>query len=253
VAEAGAPGRRRRRRRKGRRQGRPHQAIALALATALTLLTLAVPRTLALVTMIPAEYTLEGLRQQRPVEREALGAAIEAGLAASAWHESGALWQQIAAAHLGRLSFVSGDRQAQQDALLQAEGALQRALARRPGDAMAWWRLAWVASMLQRSPEQVAAPLHLSVLTGSRLAVLVFPRLRLALAHWQRLDDRARAAFKPQLAWAMTADPQGFIILVRRSLAEEAVRTAFRDDADLLTEYQTLIERSRPWLGARQG
>ncbi len=244
MADAAAAPRPRRTRR-ARRAARRQQALALALAamTALALLALAVPRTVALVTMIPAERTLERLRQQQPVERLAVEAAIEAGLAASAWHDSGALWQQIAAAHLARLEFAGADRQAQLDALLQAEGALQRALARRPGDAVGWWRLAWVASTLGRPARQVAAALHLSVVTGNRHALLLFPRLRLALAYWDRLDEAAREAFKPQLAWAMAADRQAFVTLVRRSLAEEQVRRAFRDEAALLADYQRLIDR----------
>jgi hypothetical protein len=227
-------------------------AAAVAVVTALSLLTLAVPRTMALVETRPAGRTLEQLRQQRSVDQAALDAAIEAGLAASAWLDSGMLWQQIAAAHLGRLQ-VATDRQARLDALLQAEAALQRALARQPGDAVAWWRLAWVANMLQRPAEQVAAALHLSVVTGGRVASLLFPRLRLALASWSRLDDAAREAFTAQLVWAMSRDPQAFIILVRRSLAEEHVRAAFRGQRELLEAYQSLIDPSRPLPGAQQG
>jgi hypothetical protein len=256
MAEPDAPARRHRRRsRRERRQARRQQALVLGLAllTALVLMALAVPRTVALVEMMPAERTLARMRQQLPVERAAVDAAIEAGIAASTWHASGALWQQVAVAHLGRLKFAGDDREAQQHALLQAEGALQQALARQPGDAVGWWRLAWVASMLNRPPERVGAALHLSVVTGSRHALLLFPRLQLALAQWDRMGEAARQAFKPQLVWAMTADPQAFITLVRRSLAEDEVRAALRGEAELLDDYQSLLDRSRPLPGARQG
>ena len=150
------------------------------------------------------------------------------------------------------MRLLAGDPQAQADALLQAEATLQRALARRPGDPLAWWQLAAVAHALGRPGERVAAALRLSVVTGHRVDMLLFPRLQLALATWSRLDAATREAFRPQLARAMRREPRQFITLVRRSLAEDAVRAAFRGERDLLAEYETLIDRSLRLPGVRE-
>jgi len=237
--------RRRRSRRRGRRARiRQLLAVLVALAAAVPLLILAVPRTVALVGMMPVERTFGQLERRMPVEREAIEAAIRSGLDASAWVDSGALWQRIASGHLGRMRLLEGDRQAEADALLQAEATLQRSLARRPGNPFAWWQLAAVANALGRPGARVAAALRLSVVTGHRVDTLLFPRLQLALARWSRLDAATREAFRPQLARAMQRDPKEFITLVRRSLAEDDVRAAFRGERDLLKDYQSLIDRS---------
>jgi hypothetical protein len=256
VAEPAAP-RRSPRRRKSRRRGRRARlrqllAVLVAVAAALPLLILAVPRTVALVQMMPAERTFGQLERRLPVEREAIEAAIQSGLAASAWIDSGALWQRIASGHLGRMRLLEGDRQAEADALLQAEATLQRSLARRPGNPFAWWQLAAVANALGRSSDQVTAALHLSVVTGHRVDRLLFPRLQLALARWSRLDAATREAFRPQLARAMRGDPKQFITLVRRSLAEDDVRAAFRGERDLLKVYERLLDRSLRLPGVRE-
>ena len=172
-------------------------------------------------------------------------------LAASAWIDSGALWRRIASAHLGRMRLVAGDRRAEADALLQAEATLQRSLARRPGNPFAWWQLAAVANALGRPGDQVSAALRLSVVTGERVDTLLFPRLQLALARWSQLDAATREVFRPQLARALRRDPKEFVTLVRRSLAEDEVRAAFRGERDLLQDYERLIERSLRLPGVR--
>jgi hypothetical protein len=222
------------------------------VAAAVPLLILAVPRTVALVRMIPVERTFGQLERRLPVERDAIEAAIDSGLAASVWIDSGALWQRIASGHLGRMRLLEGDRQAQADTLLQAEATLQRSLARRPGNPFAWWQLAAVANALGRPSDQVTAALHLSVVTGHRVDTLLFPRLQLALAMWSRLDAATREAFRPQLARAMRSEPKEFITLVRRSLAEDEVRSAFRSERDLLNDYERLIDRSQRLPGVRE-
>jgi hypothetical protein len=150
------------------------------------------------------------------------------------------------------MRLLERDRQAQADALLQAESTLQRSLARRPGNPFAWWKLAAVANALGRSSDQVTAALHLSVVTGHRVDGLLFPRLQLALARWSRLDAATREAFRPQLARAMRGDPKQFITLVRRSLAEDDVRAAFRGERDLLKVYERLLDRSLRLPGVRE-
>jgi hypothetical protein len=243
----------RRKSRRGGRRARSRQllAVLVAAAAAVPLLTLAVPRTVALVRMMPAERTFGQLERRLPVDREAIEAAIQSGLAASAWLDSGALWQRIASGHLGRMRLLEGDRQAQADALLQAEATLHRSLARRPGNPFAWWQLAAVANALGRPGDQVTAALHLSVVTGQRVDALLFPRLRLALARWSKLDAATREAFGPLLARAMLRDPKEFITLVWRSLAEDEVRAAFRGERDLLEDYEQLIDRSLRLPGVR--
>jgi hypothetical protein len=239
----------RRSRRRARQRHRLAALLVVALA-AVALLGLAVPRTVALVLMMPAERTLGQLRRGLPVEPTALDAAIDSGLAASGWIDSGTLWQQIGMAHLGRMRLVAADPTERADALLQAEASLQRALARRPGSAVAWWRLAWVSNALGRPGEEVTAALHLSVVTGNRVETLLFPRLRLALAKWPHLDEATRQAFEPQLVMAMRRDPRKFVTLVRRSLAEDDVRAAFRGERDLLEAYRSLLDQSLPLPGA---
>jgi hypothetical protein len=250
VAEPAREGQRSRRR---ERRARPRQllAVLVALAVAAPLLILAVPRTVALVGMMPAERTFGQLERRLPVEREALEAAIHSWLAASTWIDSGALWRRIASAHLGRMRLLAGDQQAQTDALLQAEATLQRSLARRPGNPFAWWQLAAVANALGRPGDQVSAALRLSVVTGDRVGALLLPRLQLALARWSQLDAATREVFRPQLARALRRDPKEFVTLVRRSLAEDEVRAAFRGERDLLQNYERLIERSLRLPGVR--
>ncbi|HSA80591.1 MAG TPA: hypothetical protein VLE23_07190 [Geminicoccaceae bacterium] len=232
------------RRRARRARRRQLLAVLVALAAAAPLLILAVPRTVALVGMMPAERTFGRLERRLPVERDAIEAAIRSGLAASAWIDSAALWQRIASGHLGRMRLLAGDRQAQADALLQAEATLQRSLARRPGNPFAWWHLAAVANALGRPGDQVTGALRLSVVTGDRVDALLFPRLQLALARWSQLDAATREVFRPQLARALRRDPKEFVTLVRRSLAEDEVRTALRGERNLLVEYEGLLDRS---------
>jgi len=240
------PDRRRRRRtaRGGRRGHRTLPAAALIAAVLGTaLLALAVPRAVGLALMGPAGQTLGRLERRVPVEAEAIEAAIEAALAAGAWRDAGSLWQRLARLHLARLRVAGPGGQERLDALLQAESALERGLARRPGDAVAWWRLAWVANTLGRADAKVGAALRLSVVTGSGVAPLFWPRLRLALAKWPRLDAPTRDAFRPQLVRAMQRDPRRLVALARRSLAEDHVRQALRRTPALLVRYDRMAAR----------
>lgn len=247
MPEPPAPARLHRRRRSHRRAHRHERAAVLAaVVVAVCLLALAVPRTLALVVVTPAENTLARMQRGIGVDREEIDLAIVSSLEAASWSEWGALWQGVAMAHLGRMQVLEDAPRSQLDALLQAEGALQRSLALRPANPFAWWQLATVTNALHRPDAQVTAALHLSVVTGNQVETLLFARLRLVLAKWPRLDDATRQAYTPQLAMAMRRKPREFITLVRRSLAEEHVRIAFRGERALLEAYERLIDRSLP-------
>lgn len=218
-------------------------AVVVAMIAAVSLLGLAVPRTAALMVVTPATATLAHLERHHRVDRRALDEAVAAGLAAHAWIDSGTLWQQLATAHLGRLRLADADQPEKADALVLAEATLQRSLAQRPGNPIAWWQLARVMQILGRPAERVTAALYLSVVTGNMVDTLLFPRLRLALAKWRHLDEATRRAFVPQLVMALRRDPRQFINLVQRSLAVDEVHIALRDDRALVNLYDALLER----------
>jgi hypothetical protein len=190
--------------------------------------------------------TLAGIKGDRVRDPDVIGAAIAGQLAAARWLDSGQTWADIAAAHLARLRAPGTTREAAREAILQAEAALRRSLARKPANPHAWAQLAQIHLALGRDGAQIGDALRLSVLTGPVEPHLLLPRCRLALAAWPKLDHTARALFGRQFALALLRDDGSFARMVLGAGRAEEVYRSLGPDRPKQGRFVEAVERVRP-------
>lgn len=225
----------------GRPRWRRLPAALIALVAGLALLTLAVPRTIASVVMLPGDPILNAVQGGGEVSEPELKVLMDSRQAALAWIDSGRLWTDLGLARL-RLARKAGFRGVEGRGLLDdAFSSLRHGLALAPANPFAWARLGYVRLLRHGRSQAAAEALKMSILTGSHLPRLMFSRLRLSLMMWRYFDGEGRDLVKGQVRLAWKASPQKLVRLARRRKAEKIARRALADVPGAVAEFDRLV------------
>lgn len=148
-----------------------------------------------------------------PPEAAVLAAALPGRADGRAWSAYG----QVAMAAAERSTGA-----APRDRLLAvAEAATRQGLRLGPAQAATWARLAFIA-VDRRAPDRAAAALVRSLQLAPNASHLAWPRLRLGLYLWDRLDAEARAGIAKDVARLAQAAPTRSLPYPRQALLRYA-------------------------------
>lgn len=225
----------------GRPRWRRLPAAVIALVAGLVLLTLAVPRTIAALVMLPGDPILNAVQGGGEVSQSDLEVLMGSREAALAWIDSGRVWTDLGLARL-RLARKAGFSGVEGRRLLDdAISALRQGLALAPANPFAWARLGYVQLVRHGRSQAVAEALKMSMLTGSHLPRLMFSRLRLSLTTWRYFDGEEREMVKRQVRLAWKASPKKLVRLADRQNARRIVRRALADVPGAVAEFDRLV------------
>jgi len=200
--------------------------VACALVAGGLLLALAAPRAIGDTLALPARPVIAALRAGQAVDARHLAIAADAQAAALDWRDDG---RGLAALGLLRyhqaraLGFDGAEGRARLDEAIAAHRA---GLARAPGQAHAWTRLAQLA-LLRDGPTPAIGPLLVRAVEAAPYdRRLAFRRIELAMIAWRKLDAPARAAIRRQIRFAATISARRLDALAARRYARALVLDA---------------------------
>ncbi len=198
-------------------------AVVCALVAGGLLLALAVPRAIGDTLALPARPVIAALRAGQAVDARYLAIAADAQAAALDWLDDGPGFTALGLLryHQARaLDFEGAEARARLDEAIAAHRA---GLARAPGQAHAWTRLAQL-TLLRDGPTPALGPLLVRAVEAAPYdRRLAFRRIELAMIVWRKLDDRARAAIRQQIRFAATVSARRLDALAKRRYARALV------------------------------
>ena len=210
---------------------------AVTLALAVTLLSQAVPRTLAALASMPGDPVLSRIQTGQPVDNEALEALIDSRRRALDWIESGRLYTDLGLAQLMLAQARDGGGTFEEPLLTEAIGSLRKGLALAPARPHAWTRLAYAELAAGRPLEQVARALEMALITAPYEPRLLFPRLELCLLAWPGLSEQTVKRAHEQIRIAWTRDPNRLVALAHSSGRANIVRSALVQSLEALVGF----------------
>ena len=208
---------------RGGRWPRKSAAILTLVGTAI-LLSLSVPRTIEVFSMLPGDPVLDTIQRGVEVPSSDLEDLASSREAALGWIESGRAWTDLGLAQvrLAERAGLDGGRRL----LDESVTSLRRGLALAPANSFAWARLAY-AELGRRGPSTtVTEALKMSMLTASYEPRLLFSRLDLCLLVWRRFDEEGRALVAQQIRYAWEMSRPRLARLAQRRNASRIVADA---------------------------
>lgn len=190
----------------------------LAVAAGALLLTLAVPRMNAAFIRLPSDTTSLALARGKTVTPDAVEKLIATRSHARAWVNDASGWFDTGLARLAGARRAGAGTPAAAVLLDQAADAYRSGLARSPGNAIQWMRLAQVRLLREGPTARAAAALHMSLGAAPFQTGILIERLRLGFVLWPGLDEQGRRAVVREVAMARRAQ---YIAPSLKRLAED--------------------------------
>ncbi len=168
----------------------------VAIIAGALLVVLGIPRFMAAIVQLPADYIPGKMERGETLDRAHLIKLASTRRGANEWVSDGRQWIQLGLAQLRQAEADAGDR----GILLQRSvTALRRGLARKPADGRGWMWLA-EAELLRGGPTPlVARAIEMSIHTMPYDPRHHMARLEIALSVWATLSARGRAAIADQV------------------------------------------------------
>lgn len=201
-------------------------AIAVSLALGAALLTLAGPRLYGQLVMLPGNPVLAAVNDDAAVSTRALEDLIRSRRRGLQWTDSGRTRLELAAAEILLAEHQTGGGPRYHALMQEALATLHDGLARAPGDAYGWTRLAYARLALGEPADRVVPVLAMAIKTAPVESSLIFPRLELCLIEWPYFAQAKPAMFKQQIALAWRQSHYQLARLARITSRKEVVRAA---------------------------
>lgn len=189
---------------------------------------------------ISGEPARLALLEGRAVSSSALTVLETGRLRVAPWIHTNALYNDLALVSLERVETVSDE--GQKEALFQEAEVWQRkALWVSPSDPYGWFRLAYL--LYQKGVMQQAAEAWRQSLASAPYEPrLLFPRLQMALALGEALDEASRHQIPKLVREAWAYDPTGLAKVAKSGHFVSVIEAAFSDDAQSLKHFQDQLD-----------
>lgn len=212
----------------------------MALAIAVPLISLAVPRVVADLASRRGSDVLTRLQNQEAISAGDLDTFMRATERARAWVDSGSY-----AAHLGMAQLLAADRLATTDpgaraALTAAVAVLRDGLTKAPGDPYAWVRLAYAEARLNGWTPQAVSALRLALVTATHEPRLLWSRLHLSLLAWPHMSAADREIILHQVRLGWRESPDKLVRLATDLKQQAVVRDALARNRDDLRRFDAM-------------
>ncbi len=201
-------------------------AAACALVAGVLLIGLAAPRAVGDVAALPARPVIAALRAGQTVDPRHLAIAADAQRAALGWRDDGRDRTALGLLHYYQARALGFDGDEARALFDEAIDDHRAGLARAPGKAHAWTRLAQL-TLLRDGPTPALGPLLLRAIEAAPYdRRLAFRRIELAMIAWRKLDEETRAAVRRQIRFAARVSQRRLDALAARRYARALVLEA---------------------------
>ena len=186
----------------------------LVLLFSVSLLAMAWPRCRAAFDFLPAKYALEKINKNTELDEEEIAIALEqteqsAEIFADPRYSEG----------MSQLLLLDAQKNesldsAANDSLALAKKSAEHALSLAPANALLWYRLAVINSLLNSSPEDVKKALLMSIMTGPNEMGIMLPRLHMSLMLFSLLENDDKEQIINQIITVWSLAPADFLLIV---------------------------------------
>jgi hypothetical protein len=190
-------------------------AALASTALALTVLYLGVPRLVGGIVKLPGDHAISQIRAERPIASTDVATLAQSRERTLRWLPERKTWGELGLAHLLAGALRAPEDESRRPALLAAVGAIETGLALAPNDGYAWARLAIARYYLDGPSDGVADALTQSLLIAEYDRRLVFDRLDVAFAVWDRLSPETREVVRRQVGYGYHVSPNRLGALAR--------------------------------------
>jgi hypothetical protein len=213
-------------------------------ALAVGILVLGIPRVVGGFEKLSGDIVIDELRHDRQVNAGQIARLTKSRESALRWVEDRASWSDLGLARLLAADDPDLDEESRRTALKGAVEAIENGIALAPGDGYVWARLAFARYYLDGPTESVAEALTQSVLITEFDRRLVFERLDVAFAVWERLPSDIRAMFARQVGYGFDVSPKRLASLVRNPERRVRIVAALADTPDRMEKFEAYLRRS---------
>ncbi len=181
------------------------------------------------------------LLEGKEVSARELNTLEEGRLRVAPWIHTNALYNDLALVALERAKTLS---EADQKAALfqNAEVWQRKALWVSPSDPYGWFRLAYLLYQKKGGLQQAAEAWRQSLASAPYEPRLLLPRLQMALALGEVLDEASRHQLPRLVREAWAYDPTGLAKAAKAGRFIAVVEAALRDDAQSLKHFQDQLD-----------
>lgn len=235
---------------KGLLSGRPDEVLprlardgaVLALALALALIWLSVPRVMAAFNSFSSGPVLDKIQVRKDVGPKKLRVLIESQKRGLNWKETSRRWTDLGQAKL-LLAISTKDRKERRKLYSQAGEALEKGLAISPSSPFAWTRLAYIDLALNGVSPSVAQKLRMALAIAPFNPRLLFPRLRIILLSWSQFERSDRALILDQIRLAWRFNPRRLTKMAADLRRTGLVKAALFQTPEDYSKFEILVKK----------
>ena len=220
-------------------------AATIAMVAGISMVSLAVPATMAAFTLLPTTPTWEKILLRSDVPKVDLLKLHRAQQAALDWVRSGKKITDRAVTEIA-LAKASPSRSVERaDWYERAQASVEEGLLLAPADPYAWARLAYLRLKKGGRKRGAREALMMSMLTGPYEKRLAKSRIQYAIRLWNQLSPEDRAFVKKQILWAdRKVGRRPLIEMAKRGRKSRTIILwALREDPDRLESFKRALNK----------
>ena len=220
-------------------------ATTIAMVAGISVLSLAVPATMAAFTLLPTAHTWEKVINRSDVPKVGLLKLHASQRAAVDWVPSGKSHADRAVTEIALAKAAPSRSVERADWYQRAEGSVEEGLLLAPAAPYAWARLAYLRIKNGGWKSGVREALSMSFLTGPYEKRLATIRIQYAIRLWNQLSPEDRAFVKKQILWVDRKINRGALIKMakRGRKSRTIIFSALRKDLDHLKSFKRALKR----------
>jgi hypothetical protein len=238
----------RRKRPKLAHSGQGIVVICAALVLGVSLLVLAVPRTVAAWTSLGVRPAMAKLEAGEPPTVEELTECVEAGEEALRWTRSSVRLGNLGSCEFALARAASTDASERAAWLARAEEHTQQSLIENPADGFAWTRLALMRRQRGAGAREICAALIMSLDMTPNARILWPLRSELLLFYAPFMTSDELVTMRHQFRTMWTYSPRhrpGLLEAAHRLNRREILTWALSDDREAMAEIEMMERQSR--------
>lgn len=220
-------------------------ATTIAMVAGISMLSLAVPATLAAFTLVATAHTWEKVINRSDVPKVGLLKLHASQRAAVDWVPSGKSHADRAVTEIALAKAAPSRSVERADWYQRAEASVEEGLLLAPADPYAWARLAYLRLKKGGRKSGAREALMMSMLTGPYEKRLAKSRIQYAIRLWNRLSPEDRAFVKKQILWAdRMVGRHALIKMAKRGRKSRAIiLTALAQDPTRLESFKRALNK----------
>lgn len=220
--------------------------VLAAIFVAVSLLWLAVPRTMAAFTALPANPLAERLYEARPLTAEQARQVIESRLGGLEWTKNPSYFSDLSRAYVSLGNADRADRPAVATGSFDRAVAMARAgVAVSPVDPWSWVDLAVAHHARSANRPELLSAFSTALVVGPNWPGAAYRLLDIGLVLWPALSSGDRSLLMRQARNAWRLSPQHYVMRATTPERAGILRAALAPRPRELAQFETRLQRAR--------